>query len=84
MEKKQYRLPNHSRDELITAIQKYAQSWAAGTETILPSPGRTALCIALDKYEFEYIDEVNKFVTILQETMLIRFTHSTNSIGIQQ
>jgi hypothetical protein len=50
----------HSRDKLINAIQKYAESWAANTETMVSHPGKTALCIALDEYEFEFLNEISE------------------------
>ena len=44
-----------TRDDLIAAIQSYAEEWKAGRSTI-HSEAKTALCIALDRHEFEVWD----------------------------
>ena len=49
--------PQATRDELVKAIQDYAEEWEAGKVTMLHSDGRTNLCIALDRHEFEVRDK---------------------------
>jgi len=46
----------HGRDELLQAIQNYADSWKAGTERVMSHPAFTQLYIALDSYEQAVID----------------------------
>jgi hypothetical protein len=48
--------PQATRDELVRAIQDYAEEWEAGKVTI-HSDGKTNLCIALDRHEFEVRDK---------------------------
>jgi hypothetical protein len=43
------------RNELLAAIQAYAEEWATG-KSIMHSPAKVALCIALDRYEFGVIE----------------------------
>jgi hypothetical protein len=45
-----------NRDELIAAIQAYAEEWATG-KSIMHSPAKIALSIALDHYEAGVIAE---------------------------
>jgi hypothetical protein len=48
----------HNRDELINAIQAYAQGIKDGTETILIHPAYSSLCKALDLYEMGFLDRI--------------------------
>lgn len=47
------------RDELIKAIQDYAEEWAAG-KSVFGSPAKIALSIALDRYELGIIEETQR------------------------
>lgn len=48
----------HDRTELLEAIQNYAEEWKAGNSYI-QSPAKTALCIALDRYEMTFLDRIH-------------------------
>jgi hypothetical protein len=50
-----------SRDELLKAIQDYAEEWKSGRSPI-QSPAKTALYIALDEYEWGVIEETRKLI----------------------
>jgi hypothetical protein len=45
-----------TRDKLLDAIQTYAEEWKAGKST-MHSDGKTELCLALDRHEFEVADK---------------------------
>ena len=45
-----------TRDKLLDAIQTYAEEWKAGKST-MHSDGKTGLCLALDRHEFEVADK---------------------------
>jgi hypothetical protein len=48
--------PQATRDELVRAIQVYAEEWKVGNSP-MHSVGKTGLCIALDRHEFEVRDK---------------------------
>ena len=45
-----------TRDALVKAIQSYAEEWAGGRSTV-HSEAKVALCIAMDRHEFEMWDQ---------------------------
>ena len=47
------------RDPLLKAIQDYAQEWKEGKSTI-QSPAKTALYIALDRYDFRFLSRIKE------------------------
>jgi hypothetical protein len=51
-----------NRDELLKAIQDYAEEWKSGYSPP-HSPAKVALYIALDRYEWGVIDRTNVGVT---------------------
>jgi hypothetical protein len=44
-----------TREALVAAVQAYAEEWAAGKSTI-HSDAKTALCIVMDRHEFDVWD----------------------------
>ena len=48
--------PQKARDNLVEAIQEYAEAWKNGKVTYMSSPARTKLIIALDCLEFAVHD----------------------------
>ena len=47
------------RDRLLHAIQEYAEEWKSG-KSPHNSPAKVALCIELDRYEFDLIHEIEE------------------------
>jgi hypothetical protein len=53
------------REPLLTAIQTFAEEWAAGKNRTMSSPARCALYIALDRYDLDNTDKMKKLETRL-------------------
>jgi hypothetical protein len=43
------------REELLSAIQGFAEEWKQGVARAIGSPGRTAVFVAMDRLEFDAI-----------------------------
>ena len=56
-----------TRDELISAIQDYAEAWKRGKVVCLFSPTRAAVSIAIDRHE-SFIARSSKILPIERET----------------